>query len=105
MVPLTLTAVVVAALLTVVPMENDGSYQCEASPISLFLEPAAENGGEFVFDPAPACNSDARTRVAWTGAIAITGVGPHPRRRRGAPTWAFERVARFRAVIPARWYA
>jgi hypothetical protein len=74
MVPLTLTAVVVAALLTVVPMENDGSYQCEASPISLFLEPAAENGGEFVFDPAPACNSDARTRVAWTGAIAITGL-------------------------------
>ncbi len=75
MVPLTLTVVVVAALLTVVPMD-DASYQCEASPISLFLEPAAEHGGDaaFFFDQAAACNSDARTRVAWTGAIAITGL-------------------------------
>lgn len=73
MVPLALTVVVVAALLLIVPMD-DASYQCEASPISLFLEPAAENGGEFFFDEAAACNSDARTRVAWTGAIAISGL-------------------------------
>jgi hypothetical protein len=73
MLPLVLTAVVVAGLLTVVPLD-DASYQCEASPISLFLEPAAENGGEFFFDEAAACNRDARTRVAWTGAIAITGL-------------------------------
>lgn len=72
MVPVVLTAVVVTALLTIVPL-GDTSYQCERSPISLVRDPAVETGGEEFFDEGAACNADARRRAALAAVVAVGG--------------------------------
>lgn len=73
MVPLLLTVLAVAGLLTVVPL-GDGSYDCQASPISLVLDPAVERGNAHFFDDGAACNRDARRRVAVAAGVAVVGL-------------------------------